>query len=50
MLLENRREITAYNASRGMKEFTLRIGELTKDETDIILQGCLINYYRETSC
>lgn len=39
-------EIKAYNASKGMKEFTLRLGELTDDEREIILKGCLINYYR----
>lgn len=26
--------------------FTLRMAELTEDEKDIILKGCLINYYR----
>lgn len=49
MLLENTKEVTAYNVSRGMKEFQLTIGDLTADEREIILQGCLINYYRETS-
>ena len=29
-----------------MKEFTLRLGELTDDERQIILDGCLINFYR----
>ena len=29
-----------------MKEFTLKMGELTEDERTIILKGCLINYYR----
>ena len=29
-----------------MKEFTLKLGELTDDERTIILDGCLINYYR----
>ncbi|MBO5198702.1 MAG: hydratase [Lachnospiraceae bacterium] len=47
MLIEDQKEITVYNASKGMKEFKLRMGELTKDERDIILKGCLINYYRE---
>ena len=27
--------------------FELKIGELTDDEREIILSGCLINYYRE---
>ena len=30
----------------GMKEFTLKMGELTDDERAIILKGCLINYNR----
>ena len=30
----------------GMKEFTLKMGELTDDEREIILKGCLINYNR----
>ena len=29
-----------------MKEFTLKMDELTDDERQIILDGCLINYYR----
>lgn len=37
--------LTAYVVGRG-KEFTLRLGELTDDEREIILKGCLINYYR----
>lgn len=39
-------EIKAYIASDEMKEFTLKLGELTDDEREIILKGCLINYYR----
>lgn len=30
-----------------LKEFTLSLGELTDDEREIILKGCLINYYKE---
>ena len=30
----------------NMKEFVLRIGELTDDEREIILKGCLINFNR----
>ena len=30
----------------GLKEFTLKMGELTDDERSIILKGCLINYNR----
>jgi len=45
--IENREnEIKAYVVNEGMKEFTLTLGELTDDERDIILKGCLINYYR----
>jgi aconitate hydratase len=39
-------EIKAYVVNKGMKEFTLTLGELTDDEREIILMGCLINYYR----
>lgn len=31
----------------GLKEFELTLGELTDDEREIILKGCLINYYKE---
>ncbi len=30
----------------GLKEFTVTLGELTDDEREIILKGCLINYNR----
>ncbi len=30
-----------------LREFTLKLGELTDDERDIILKGCLINYNRK---
>ncbi len=39
-------EIKAYVVNKGMQEFTLKLGELTDDEREIILKGCLINYYR----
>ncbi len=40
-------EIKAYVVSGSeLKEFTLKMGELTDDERTIILKGCLINYYR----
>jgi aconitate hydratase len=39
-------EIKAYVVNKGMKEFTLMLGELTDDERKIILKGCLINYYK----
>ena len=44
---EKATEIKAYVVSENeMKEFTLKMGELTDDERTIILKGCLINYYR----
>ncbi len=40
-------EIKAYTVSAsGLKEFTLKLGELTDEEREIILKGCLINYNR----
>ena len=45
-------EITAWkigseNGADGEPQaFTLRLGDLTDDEREIILDGCLINYYR----
>ncbi|MCI5639783.1 MAG: hydratase, partial [Lachnospiraceae bacterium] len=39
-------EIKAYVVGDDMKEFTLKLGDLTDDERDIIVKGCLINYYR----
>ena len=39
--------IKAYKvAEDGLHEFTLRLGELTDEERQIILKGCLINYNR----
>ena len=40
-------KIPAYVVKEGMKEITLTLGELTDDEREIILKGCLINYYRD---
>jgi len=38
-------DISAYIVKDGkMTEFTLKMGELTDDEREIILKGCLINY------
>lgn len=45
---EKRTEIKAYAVkASGLKEFTLTLGSLTDDEREIILKGCLINYYRD---
>ena len=38
--------ITAYKVGEKLTPFTLTLGELTDDEREIILKGCLINYYR----
>ncbi len=40
-------EITAYVVKGdSLKEFKLRLGAMTDDEREIILKGCLINYYK----
>ncbi len=44
---EKQSQVKAYVVKDGLKEFTLRIGDLTDDERKIILAGCLINYYRD---
>ena len=38
--------IKAYVVGDNMKEISLTLGDLTDDERDIILAGCLINYYK----
>lgn len=43
---EGRKETKAYTVGDQMKEFTLGLGDMTEDEREIILEGCLINYYR----
>ncbi len=44
-IAEKKSEFTAYVVKTDrMKEFTLKMGELTDDERKIILAGCLINY------
>lgn len=44
---EKAEEIRAYKVGEeGLVEFTLRLGELTDEERQIILKGCLINYNR----
>lgn len=39
--------IKAYVVNKDMHEISLTLGALTDDERDIILAGCLINYYKE---
>jgi aconitate hydratase len=41
------KEFTAYVVKNGeFVEFTLEMADLTDDEREIILNGCLINYNR----
>ena len=45
---EKATEIKAFVVENGeLREFTLKMGDLTDDERTIILKGCLINYYRD---
>ena len=39
--------IHAYVVNQGMKEIELHLGNLTDDEREIILKGCLINYNKK---
>ncbi len=42
-------EIPAFKVSEsGLSSVDLKLGALTDDERDIILKGCLINYYKST--
>jgi aconitate hydratase len=46
--VRNKKEvIKAFLIGDQFNEFDLRLGELTEDEREIILKGCLINYYKE---
>ena len=42
-------DVQAYvvDDDKNVKPFTLKLGEMTDDEHDIILKGCLINYNRK---
>ena len=42
-------DVQAYvvDDDKDVKPFTLKLGEMTDDERDIILKGCLINYNRK---
>jgi len=43
---EKQAEIKAFVVEEsGLKEFNLRLGDMTDAEREIILKGCLINYY-----
>lgn len=43
---EKQAEIKAYVVGEELKEIVLYLGDLTDTEREIILKGCLINYYR----
>ena len=40
--------IKAYVVGDELKEIDLKLGDLTDVERQIILDGCLINYYKAT--
>ena len=40
--------IKAYVVGDELTEIDLRLGDMTDAERQIILDGCLINYYRNT--
>lgn len=45
--MDKKTEIPAYVVKEeGLKEFALKLDELTDEEREIILKGCLINYNR----
>ena len=43
---EKQSEVKVYVNGDKAREVVLRLGGLTDDEREIILKGCLINYYR----
>ena len=43
---EKQDKIKAFVVGDTLKEITLKLGDLTDNEREIILKGCLINYYR----
>ena len=45
-IIEKRSEIKAYVIGSNVKELNLELSNLTDDEREIILKGCLINYYK----
>ena len=45
--VQNKNEIIkAYVVNKDFKELDLKLGSLTDDERQIIMDGCLINYYK----
>ena len=48
-VINKQEQITAYAVgAEGLVAFSLTLGELTDTEREIILKGCLINYYRDS--
>ncbi len=45
-ILEGSDSITAYVLGADVQPISLSVGSLTQDEKEILLAGCLINYYR----
>ncbi len=43
---EKQTEIKAYVIREELEEIQLKLGDMTDNEREIILKGCLINYYR----
>lgn len=46
-VLEKQDEIKVYVLGESIKEFKLTLKDLTDDERQIILSGCLMNFYRD---
>ncbi len=46
MVEEKQSTVKAYVVREGLEEMELKLGEMTDAEREIILKGCLINYYR----
>ena len=46
MIEEKAADVTAYVVGDELKEIRLKLGDMTDAEREIILKGCLINYYR----
>ena len=47
IISQKQSEVTAYVVGKNMKQFTLKLGDLTDDERKIILSRCLSNFYKE---
>ena len=48
-LEEGIEDVTAYVLGDEIKKFNLKLTNLTQDERQILLDGCLINYYRKNN-